>query len=156
VALGYFKNPELTAEKFLEDPRFPTPSSKVYRTGDMAVYDENGDLVFSGRRDNMVKVRGHRVELGEIEIILGSHDDVRIAVVVAVPDEKFTNRIYSFVSLKDGSQIEPENLLDFCAASMPPYMVPEIVWIEDTFPMTPNDKIDRKSLKERAVLNVKF
>jgi acyl-coenzyme A synthetase/AMP-(fatty) acid ligase len=98
----------------------------------------------------MVKVRGHRVELGEIERILGSHGEVRHAVVVAVPDEKFTNRIFSFVSLRDGTAVDPETLLDSCARSLPPYMIPEKVWIVDNFPQTSNDKIDRRALTEEA------
>ena len=155
VALGYFQNPELTSDRFPEGPRLPSPAPRVYRTGDMAVYDENRDLVFIGRRDNMVKVRGHRVELEEIEQCLGSHDDVQLAVAVAVPDEKFTNRIFSFVSFKDGTTVDPEYLLGFCALSLPLYMVPEIVWIMDSFPLTPNDKIDRKYLTKRAIQLVK-
>ena len=151
VALGYFRNPGLTSDKFPEDPRLPGSAARVYKTGDMAVYDENSDLVFIGRRDNMVKVRGHRVELGEIEQCLGSHSDVRLAIAVAVPDENFTNRIFSFVSFQDGTTVEPEHLAGFCARSLPPYMVPENVWVVEKFPLTPNDKIDRKYLTKKAI-----
>ena len=156
VALGYFKNGELTDTKFRADPRMPSPAPKVYRTGDIAVYDDNRDLIFLGRKDNMVKVRGHRVELGEIERCLYSHDDVHLAAAVAVPDDRFTNRIVSFVSLKDGGAVGRDALLSLCTETLPHYMVPENIGFLDNFPLTPNKKIDRKALSERAaeLLNV--
>jgi len=151
VALGYFRNPGLTREKFPEDPRITEPAPRVYRTGDMAMYDKYGDMIFTGRRDDMVKVRGHRVELGEIERCLSAHEDVQLAVAVAVPDEKFTNRIFSFVCPNDGVALEPDALVSSCSRSLPPYMVPEKIWVVEGFPLTPNDKIDRRNLTEIAM-----
>ncbi len=150
VACGYLNMPDLTKERFIPDPRHPQPASIVYRTGDMGFYDQAGDLVFVGRIDSMVKVRGHRVELEEIERTVSSHESVKLAVVVAVPDEKWTNRIVSFVSWKDHQGEDNSNLKAYCERNLPRYMVPEAFLVAENWPLTPNDKVDRKALLERA------
>jgi amino acid adenylation domain-containing protein len=154
VACGYLNMPELTGERFIPDPRHPQPASTVYRTGDMGFYDQMGDLVFVGRLDSMVKVRGHRVELDEIERTVSSHESVKLAVVVAVPDEKWTNRIVSFLSWKDHGEEARTELKAHCERNLPRYMVPEYFLTVESWPLTPNDKVDRKALFEKAVVAI--
>ncbi len=150
VSQGYLGMPELTSERFVPDPRFPSTRRTVYRTGDVGSFDEDGNLVFLSRKDSMVKVRGHRVELGEIERTLASHDSVDLAVVTHVPDDTTTNRIFAFVSWRKGATGDIRLLKAFCERHLPRYMIPEGIWPVERWPLTANDKIDRKSLQHQA------
>jgi amino acid adenylation domain-containing protein len=154
VAQGYINMPELTGERFVPDPRFLSTSRTVYKTGDIGCYDMEGNLVFLYRKDNMIKVRGHRVELGEIERMLSSHDSVDLAVVTFVPDEKTTNRIAAFVSWRSGVNGDVKLVKSFCEHHLPRYMLPEAIWPVEKWPLTANDKIDRKLLQNLAVKNL--
>jgi len=154
VAQGYINMPELTRERFVPDPRFPSPPRTVYKTGDIGYYDNGGNLVFLYRKDNMIKVRGHRVELGEIERTLSSHDSVDLAVVTCVPDEKMSNRIAAFVSWRSGVEGDMRLIKSFCDHHLPRYMLPEAIWAVEKWPRTANDKIDRKLLQTLATKNL--
>ena len=94
----------------------------------------------------MVKTRGYRVELGEIENALYRHEDVKESVAVAVPDELLGNRIKAFVVIAPGSSLTPKALTDFCANIVPKYMVPERIEFRDVLPKTSSGKIDRTAL----------
>jgi amino acid adenylation domain-containing protein len=155
VAQGYINMPELTRERFVPDPRFPSTPRTVYKTGDVGYYDTEGDLVFLYRKDNMIKVRGHRVELGEIERTLSSHDSVDLAVVTCVPDETMTNRIAAFISWRSGVKGDIKLIKSFCEHHLPRYMLPEAIWPVEKWPLTANDKIDRKLLQNLAIKNLK-
>ncbi|MFD1540514.1 non-ribosomal peptide synthetase [Nonomuraea guangzhouensis] len=128
LALGYLGNPELTAERF---------ANGRYRTGDRVRWLRDGTLEFLGRGDGQVKLRGHRVELGEIETVLESHPDVRQAAVVVRGDE-----LVAYVVTA------PPDLLEHAARWLPGYMVPGVVVALDALPMTANGKVDRLALPE--------
>jgi acyl-coenzyme A synthetase/AMP-(fatty) acid ligase len=154
VAQGYINMPELTSERFVPDPRFPSTPRTVYKTGDIGSYDIEGNLVFLYRKDNMIKVRGHRVELGEIERTLSTHESVDLAVVTCVPDETTSNRIAVFVSWRSGVKGDVKLIKAFCDHHLPRYMLPEAIWAVEKWPRTANDKIDRKLLRNLAIKNL--
>ncbi len=144
VARGYHQRPDLTAERFIDDPR--RPGQRIYRTGDLARWRRDGTLEFLGRIDHQVKVRGHRIELGEIEAALRSAPSVREAVVIA-DGSGAAARLLGYLQPYEGS--ETPSIADLRALlqeSLPDYMVPSAFIVVDEFPLTPNRKIDRKAL----------
>ncbi len=144
VARGYLNNPRLTAERFLPDPYGP-PGSRMYRSGDLGVVDNNGDLKFLGRNDNQVKVRGFRVELEEIEVVLDRHPAVDLAAVVkhGAPDDAV---IAAYVTTAPGCDVTVSELRNYLSRSLPAYLSPAFFTIVDQLPITPNGKIDRATL----------
>ncbi|MEO3755182.1 amino acid adenylation domain-containing protein [Streptomyces sp. B6B3] len=140
VGRGYLGRSALTAERFVPDP-FGPPGSRLYRTGDLAAWRPDHGLDFLGRVDDQVKVRGHRVELGEIAAALATHPRVRQAVVV-VHEE----RLVAYVITPDGEAVSPEELRDLLARTLPDYMVPAAYVRLDAVPLTPNGKVDRRAL----------
>ena len=106
VALGYWGEHGKTGEKFVPDPRYPFFEKKVYRTGDLVRIDNEGNYIFAGRKDHMVKSRGYRIELEEIELVLSSHPGIKHAVVIPVPDELIGNRIIAVVVPASGETHE--------------------------------------------------
>ncbi len=137
VTRGYLRQPELTAEKFVE-----RGGRRWYRTGDLARWLADGNLEFLGRIDQQVKVRGFRIELGEIEARLAAHPAVREAVVLA-PGAGADKRLVAYVIGEAG---ERETLHAHLAAALPDYMVPSGWVFLDVFPLTSNGKVDRKAL----------
>jgi acyl-coenzyme A synthetase/AMP-(fatty) acid ligase len=113
--------------------------------------DEQGDFLLIGRKDHMIKTRGYRVELGEIEAVMVAHPAVNEAVALAIPDEAIGNAIRAIVTLDDGNSINATELKRHCAEKLPPYMVPEEIEFCDTLPRTGTGKIDRQRLlRERT------
>lgn len=151
VATGYWRRPELTAERFVPDPFSTEPGARMYRTGDLARWRNDGTLEHLGRLDFQVKIRGFRIELGEIEAGLASHPSVRESVVVAREDAPGDQRLVAYVVPRDGES-RPAVLQQFLSLRLPPYMIPDDVVTLAALPRTPNGKIDRKSLPapERA------
>jgi amino acid adenylation domain-containing protein len=145
VARGYLNHPELTAEKFIHDPFGTQANARLYKTGDLARYLENGEIEFVGRRDFQVKIRGFRVELGEIEAALSKHASVRDALVIAREEGLNNKRLVGYVVPAAGSSDAAE-LRKFLKRQLPEYMVPSDFVILDEFPLTPNGKVDRKAL----------
>lgn len=146
VVRGYLFRDELTNERFVPDPFQPESQRRIYRTGDLARYRADGTVEFLGRVDHQVKVRGHRIELGEIEDLLRAHAAVREAVVVAREDVPGDQRLVAYVVL-DGPQAGEElGLRDYLREQLPEFMVPSHCVPMEAFPLTPNAKIDRKSL----------
>lgn len=154
LADGYLNRPELTAERFVPDPlTAPTPSSdpadthRLYKTGDLARYMPDGNIEFLGRMDQQVKVRGFRVELGEIEAVLGAHPAVRECVVKHHRDAG--NHVYlaAYVVPHPGAAPRAEELAKFLQAKLPEYMVPAHFVALDALPLTPNGKVDRAALQ---------
>ncbi|MEV5767129.1 amino acid adenylation domain-containing protein [Micromonospora sp. NPDC052213] len=146
VADGYRNAPDLTRASFSADP---VTGERRYRTGDRARYWPGGILEFLGRQDDQVKVGGHRIELGEIEIRLSDHPDVRkaVAVVAAGRGESY---LAAFVIPAPGCAApDPAALRSHLAAELPSYMVPAVVTVVDTVPLTANGKVDRKALVAR-------
>lgn len=118
-----------------------------YFTGDMVVQREDGNIVYVNRRDNMVKTRGFRVELGEIESVLYKHPAVYKAAVVAIPDPKISHRLISFIALQKEATLSHDDLDKHCSRLLPAYMMPEKVVFLPELPLTANGKIDREKLK---------
>ena len=151
VALGYWNDLKKTQEQFTSDPRNPAAHARVYKTGDLVRIDDEGNYVFAGRKDHMVKSKGFRVELDEIEIVLSSHPRVRQAAVVAIPDDLAGNRIIAYICLNRGSEIASKELLDLCADRLPKYMVPEMIRFRQALPTSSNEKINRKALVQEFI-----
>ena len=146
VALGYWNDGGKTRDQFTPDPRNPSAHARVYKTGDLVRLDAAGNYVFAGRKDHMVKSKGFRVELDEIEIVLNSHPRIRQAAVVAIPDDLTGSRIIAYVSLSEGAAVEPRELIDLCGAHLPKYMMPEVIRYRAALPVTSNSKVNRKAL----------
>jgi amino acid adenylation domain-containing protein len=146
LARGYLNREELTKEKFIPDVYSGRPGARVYRTGDLARYLPDGNLECLGRVDHQVKVRGYRIELGEIETRLSQHPGVQVNVVVARKDEDGADYLAAYVVPQPGKDCRPEVLRPFLAEKLPDYMVPSYFVVMESFPLTPNGKIDRKAL----------
>jgi aspartate racemase len=146
VAQGYLNRPELTAQKFIADPFSSDPEARLYRTGDMARFLENGLLEYLGRQDDQVKVRGFRIELGEIEEVLARFPGASESAVVAIDDPAQGKRLVAYCSPTGAVRPEARELRAFVASQLPEYMVPGAVVILDALPKTPNGKIDRRLL----------
>ncbi|MCT8343393.1 non-ribosomal peptide synthase/polyketide synthase [Photorhabdus kleinii] len=144
VARGYLNRPELTAEHFLIDPFSDSPDARMYRTGDLACYLPDGNLEFLGRNDQQVKIRGFRIEPGEIEVRLMEHPAVRESVVLVQGDGTEKRLIAYVVAEVDEGLVN--SLRSHLSAVLPDYMVPVAFVRLDSFPLTPNGKLDRKAL----------
>jgi len=140
---GYWGDAEKTAGVLVAHPFQPARAELAYRTGDLVSLDEAGDWVFLGRRDGLVKTRGYRVELGEVESALYAHPAVREAVVLPVPDELLGSRLRAVISA-DG--LTREEILGHCRRRLPGYMVPDVVEFRRALPRTSTGKIDRAGL----------
>lgn len=148
VALGYWNQEKMTMEKFVADPRNPSWRTHVYKTGDLVRIDNDGNFVFTGRKDHMVKSRGYRIELTETETVLNSHPHVSQAIVLAIPDEVIGNRIIAYVSPVEGASISAEDITGHCSMFLPLYMVPEQIFFIARMPRTTTGKADRKLMAE--------
>lgn len=146
VARGYLGRPELTAQRFVSVVLPGNRSERLYRTGDLARYLPNGGIELLGRTDQQVKIRGHRVELGEIEAWFGEHAAVRECVVVAREAANGDKRLVAYVILRDGPSPTQRQLRQYAQERLPEHMVPAHVVFMRGFPRTPNQKIDRLAL----------
>lgn len=148
LARGYLNRPGITATRFVPDPA-GAPGSLMYRSGDRGSRRSDGELLFVGRADTQVKVRGFRVELGEVEAAMAKHPAVGIAVA-AVEGGLEDARIVGYVSTTAGSEITAAELRRHVGQSLPDYMVPSTVTLLDQLPTTSNGKIDRTALRARS------
>ncbi|WP_434700397.1 amino acid adenylation domain-containing protein [Pseudomonas sp. D1-1] len=143
VGRGYMADPARTAAVFLPDP-IANDGSRLYRTGDLARFLPNGDLEYVGRTDHQVKIRGHRIELDEIEACLTRYPGVREAVVVARDDQQRSKVLVAYVVAEVACSIEA--LREHVLGNLPAYMIPSAFVLLERFPLNGNGKIDRKSL----------
>ncbi|WP_316195233.1 MULTISPECIES: amino acid adenylation domain-containing protein [unclassified Bradyrhizobium] len=145
VSPGYLNSPELTASSRLmvklNERTFP-----AYRTGDWGFWDETGILHFQGRRDDVIKVRGFRVDLCEVEATLSAHPDVTESAVVTIADLHYTNRLLGFVTPAPGCSPTALALVAWCRDRLPAYMIPERILIRELLPKTSTGKIARRAL----------
>jgi len=143
VMQGYWNLPERTANAFLSD----SSGQRWYKTGDVVMQDEDGNYLYVSRRDRMVKKRGYRVELGEIEAGLYKHPDVKEAAVIATSNEENGVQIKAYLSFKGGQKASRIELKRFCTENLPAYMIPDFFSFLDNLPKTSTDKIDYQKLK---------
>ena len=172
LARGYLNQPNLTDERFIRNPFNNSPTSRLYKTGDLVRYLPDGNIEYLGRIDNQVKIRGFRIEIGEIEQVLAQHPDVQEAVVVAREDIPGNKRLVAYIVsnlipervsyqtenvsvkklpeeqglLKTLQHIITDRLRDYLKQKLPDYMIPSAFVLLETIPLTPNGKLDRHVL----------
>lgn len=143
---GYRNDPALTAERFVTSPFSGDPADRIYRTGDLGRYRPDGQVEFVGRRDSQAKVRGFRVELGEVRQVIASFPGVREAAVIVRRDEA-AEALAAFVVAEAGAALDVDGIRNHARQALPWYMVPGTVTVLDRLPLTPNGKIDYKALQ---------
>jgi amino acid adenylation domain-containing protein/FkbH-like protein len=146
VARGYLGRPRLTAERFLPDPFSPEPGARMYRSGDLCRWLPDGTLEYLGRCDRQVKVRGHRIELGEVEAALGALEEVSQCVVLARQQGDGPKQLVAYVVPRAGEAVTTSALRRALKRSLPEYMVPSVLMVLPAFPLTTNGKIDYRAL----------
>ena len=154
VVRGYWRRPELTAERFVPNPFRRDATARMYRTGDLVRWRENGTLEFLGRVDFQVKVRGYRIELGEIEAALAALPSVREAVVVARDDGAGDKRLVAYLVWKEAPAEGVSELRAHLRSVLPEFMVPSNYVVLRDLPRTPNAKIDRNALPSPESVNL--
>ncbi|MGI5218677.1 amino acid adenylation domain-containing protein [Nocardia sp. CA-290969] len=145
LARGYLNRPATNAARFTACP-YGEPGSRMYRTGDVVRWNSHGDLEFMGRNDFQVKVRGYRVELGEIDTVLGARPEVAFAVTVPRRDGTGPVTLVSYVVPTSGTEISVDDLTAALTDALPSYMVPAAIMVLDRIPLSPNGKLDRTAL----------
>ncbi|HOP63912.1 MAG TPA: amino acid adenylation domain-containing protein [Spirochaetota bacterium] len=145
VAGGYIHAPELTYERFLKNP-FKNDESWIYKTGDTGRITYSGNIEFFSRIDNQVKVRGYRIELREIELNINQYEGVSDSAAAVIKDPSGEGRIAAYIITDKGRDISTSNLRLFLQERLPGYMIPDFFITMDKLPLTPNNKVDRKSL----------
>jgi nonribosomal peptide synthetase DhbF len=146
LARGYLHRPQLTRERFVTDPFAGEPGARMYCTGDMVRRLPDGTLEFLGRLDHQVKIRGHRIEPGEIEAALERHPNVKRCVVVAREDAQGDHRLVAYVIPTTSSIVPASELRLLLHETVPTYMIPAAFMSVASFPLTPSGKLDRKAL----------
>jgi amino acid adenylation domain-containing protein/non-ribosomal peptide synthase protein (TIGR01720 family) len=146
VGRGYLNDPSRTAEAFVPNPFAEAPDDRLYKTGDLARYRSDGTIEFLGRLDHQIKLRGVRIELGEVEARLQSHPEVHEAVAVVREDKPGQRKLVAYVTPYDGAVCDGEALCRMLREQLPDTMVPSIVVSLDALPRTPNGKVDRAAL----------
>nr|AIE12095.1 putative NRPS/PKS hybrid synthase module B6C [uncultured bacterium] len=148
LARGYLNREELTRERFIAHPFTDRQGDRLYKTGDLARYLPDGDIEYLGRNDSQVKLRGFRIELGEIESVLCQHEQVREAVVLCRDDEAQGKRLVAYVVSGSDDESLAVELKNHAREKLPEYMLPAAVMVLDSFPLTPNGKLDQRALPE--------
>ncbi len=145
VSRGYLNQPALTAARYLPNPFSAEPGGRLYKTGDLAHFQSDGQMVFHGRADHQIKLRGFRIELGEIESVLKKHPDIETALVVARQEPNGQRLVAYLIAMQDG---RPTHLAlrQYLQSKLPNFMIPAAFVFLKTMPLTPNGKVDRKAL----------
>src|SRR5262249_14130139 len=140
VGRGYLNRPDLTAQRFLPDPFSQEAGSRMYRTGDRGRYLADGNLEFLGRTDQQVKVRGFRVELKEIEVVLARHSAVEQAAVLATVDGHDSVRLIAYAVRRSDANVKGHDLRQYLRDHLPEYMIPAAVTLLEQMPLTASGK----------------
>ena len=156
LARGYFNRPELTAERFIADPFRENPQARIYKTGDLACYTEDGRVTCLGRLDRQVKIRGFRIEVAEIESVILQYPGVSAVAVVVQTNDRCDRRLVGYIVNHIDAEVDPEALHQFLQKQLPTHMIPAGFMTIDALPLTLNGKVDPKALPpmdfvERAV-----
>src|SRR3989304_1105045 len=146
LARGYLNNPELTAEKFVINPFIR--GERMYRTGDLGRWTEDGNIEFLGRIDDQVKVRGIRVELGEVEAALGQNPGVKESIVISQGEMGVSRGLVAYVVPNQERRVGINELRRSLEEKLPDYMIPSAFVIMDALPLTGHGKVDRRGLPE--------
>lgn len=147
LAMAYWQDPEKTSARFVTHP---VSGERLYDTGDLGYYLADGNIVILGRDDAQVKVRGHRVELGEIEAAIREYDAVKQAIVIATAPEIGQRQLVAYLEAERDKSLEIDRLKDYIAQRLPDYMVPRYMMILPRLPVTANGKLDHRALPEPA------
>jgi amino acid adenylation domain-containing protein len=145
LSRGYLNRPELTAKRFVADPFSSIPRAKMYRTGDLACYLPDGNIIFLGRIDNQVKIRGFRIELGEIETTLCQHTEITQAIVTCL-EERAQKRLIAYIKTSKKPAPSITEIREWLRQKLPQYMIPTTFMVLSDFPQTSNGKVDRAAL----------
>ncbi len=147
VARGYLRRADLTAERFVADPFDAAAGGRLYKTGDLGRWRDDGKIEYVGRNDQQVKIRGYRIELGEIEAHLARHEELREVAVIAREDVAGDKRLVAYLSAHDPARIPTiERLRASLKATLPEYMIPSAFMVVERLPITPSGKLDRGAL----------
>uniref|UniRef100_UPI0011AB338B non-ribosomal peptide synthetase n=1 Tax=Xenorhabdus miraniensis TaxID=351674 RepID=UPI0011AB338B len=146
VAHGYLNRPELTKERFISDPFSIDPDARLYKTGDLGRWLPDGNIEYLGRNDFQVKLRGFRIELGEIEARLIQYPEIDEAVVIAREDIPGDKRLVAYLRTQPNTELVPAKLRQQLGQHLADYMLPSAFVVLETFPLTPNGKLDRQAL----------
>jgi natural product biosynthesis luciferase-like monooxygenase protein len=147
LARGYFGDPALTAERFVPNPFGDVHGERLYRTGDLGRLRGDGRIQLLGRKDQQIKVRGRRIELGDIEASLNKVRGVNTGVVFKVSNEIDDDRLVALVVPSDGATLDPAVLRECLKTELPQHMMPNAIYVVNNLPLTPNGKIDRNALR---------
>lgn len=148
LAKGYYKNSELTATKFIKNPF--EKEERIYNTGDLGRWNSTGEITFFGRQDNQVKIHGYRIELEEIEKKLDCISEVKSSVVVAKKTEGQEAILIAYI-IYENEALDVEIIIKQLRKELPEYMIPQVIIPVDAFPLTPNKKVDRKTLAMQKI-----
>jgi aspartate racemase len=151
LARGYLNNKVLTEEKFVDNPYLP--SDKMYRTGDLGKWTEDGNIEFLGRIDYQIKINGMRVELGEIETSLSQHPSIQESIVINQKYDSGKTRLIAYIVPKQRLKIHTDELRSFLKDKLPDYMIPSAFVFMGSFPLTTHGKVDRRALPEPEQIN---
>jgi len=146
LAKGYWNQPELTRERFVPSPFDPSGNARLYKTGDLARYREDGVVECLGRTDHQVKIRGFRIEMGEIETVLRQHPMVRDAAVVVGEDASGAKTLWAYAATGPEAKPNWSDVRRFLRERLPEFMLPSACLFLDKMPLSPNGKVDRKKL----------
>lgn len=150
VARGYLKRPDLTKERFLRDPFSDNPEDRLYRTGDLGRVLDDGSIAYLGRQDHQVKIRGLRIELGEVEKTLDRHPDLRESVVVVEQSKAGSAQLLAYFLTDPENEPSADALRTFLKRTLPDYMIPSAFIGLSAYPLTTTGKLDRRSLPKPA------
>jgi aryl carrier-like protein len=148
LARGYLNRADLTAERFLPNPFSNQPGARLYRTGDLVRSLDNKDIEYLGRIDRQVKVRGFRVELGEIEAVLGQCPGVRQVVTLLREDKPGNKRLVAYLVALNNASLNVDEVRRFARKKLPDHMVPAAFAVVESLPLMPNGKIDYRALPD--------